>query len=299
MESSNFDLSTDERKNLLELWRKRNEACLKLLVALGTCTIIAWYIYPLLDDLDYNLMVPMRIPYDYKTEALYPATYVGVIIVFSYISYFVMVNDLIIQAHIMHLLCQFAVLNDSCVHILRDCKANFKHENEDKLYANRQFQETYINRLGDLVNQHIFILKNTLQLREILSAPMLAQLAVSTTLICSIGYQVAMLVGNNVTKWLMSFLFLGYNMFVLFIMCRWCEELTIQSEKIGEAIYFSGWERGIATVPGVRIRILLIMARAQKPLVLSAGRMYDLSLAAYANIVKTSYSALTMLLRLR
>ncbi|VVC96307.1 unnamed protein product [Leptidea sinapis] len=162
-------------------------------------------------------MVPMRIPYDYKTEVLYPATYVGVIIVFSYISYFVMVNDLIIQAHIMHLLCQFAVLNDSC-------------------------------------------------LREILSAPMLAQLAVSTTLICSIGYQVAMLVGNNVTKWLMSFLFLGYNMFVLFIMCRWCEELTIQSEKIGEAIYFSGWERGIATVPGVRIRILLIMARAQKPL---------------------------------
>ncbi|CAH4035763.1 unnamed protein product [Pieris brassicae] len=183
MNSPNFDLSTDERKKIFEMWQRRNEGHVKLILGLGTCTIIA-------------------------------------------------------------------------------C--------------------------------------NTSELRDILSAPMLAQLAVSTTLICSIGYQlVATSMNVNITKWLMSLLYLGYNMFGLYILCRWCEEVKIQSIAVGEAVYFSGWERGITQVPGVRSSILLILARCNKPLVLSAGGMYDLSLEAYATMIKTSYSALTVLLRFR
>ncbi|CAG4918925.1 unnamed protein product [Colias eurytheme] len=132
MNSPNFDLSTAERKKLLEVWQKRNEAHLKLLLALGTCTLIAWYI--------------------------------------------------------------------------------------------------------------------TSQLREILSRPMLAQMVVSTTLICCIGFQVAI------------------------------------STAIGDALYFSGWEGGITKIPGVKSSMLLILARANKPLVMSAGGMYDLSLEAYATV---------------
>ncbi|XP_045517443.1 odorant receptor 13a-like [Pieris brassicae] len=300
MSSPNFDLSTDERKKLLEVWQRRSEANLKLLLALGTCTVIPWHIYPLVDDLDYNLMVPIRLPFSYQNQLRYQITYFLVIIVFSYMSYFVMVNDLIIQAHVMHLLCQYSILGDCFRHILKDCKLDFHDLNETQLYSNKNFQLKYKKRIGDLIRQHKFILNNTLDLRDILSAPMLVQLAVSTILICSIGYQlVATSIHMNVTKWLMSFLYLGYNMFGLYILCRWCEEVKIQSKAIGDAVYFSRWEDGITQVPGIRSSILMILARCNKPLVLSAGGMYDLSLQGYATIVKTSYSALTVLLRFR
>ncbi|CAK1545883.1 unnamed protein product [Leptosia nina] len=300
MNSTNFDVSTKKRKDLLEYWVKRNEFHVKLMLALGTCTIIAWYIYPLVDDLEYNLCVSIRLPFTYRTPLLYAVTYISVIIVFSYISYFVMINDLTIQAHLMHLLCQFSVLRHCFRYIIEDCKTGFNHLPESQMYTNETFRQRCKKRLGDLIQQHKFILNNTAALRDILSAPMLGQLAVSTTLICSIGYQlVATSASVNITKWLMSLLYLGYNMFGLYIVCRCCEEIKIQNLAIGDAVYFSGWERGITNIPGFRSSILLILARCNKPLVLSAGGMYELSLKAYAAMVKTSYSALTVLLRFR
>ncbi|CAH2071614.1 unnamed protein product, partial [Iphiclides podalirius] len=167
------------------------------------------------------------------------------------------------------------------------------------MFKDERFKRKYAERLRNLINQHRFILNNTLELRNILSGPMLCQLAVSTILICSIAYQVILSISVNLTKCLMSLFYLGYNMTILYVLCSCAEEVTIQNEGIGTALYCSGWERGLATIPGVRSSLLLILTRANKPLVLTAGGMYDLSLASYANLVKTSYSALTVLLRFR
>ncbi|XP_072939537.1 odorant receptor 49a-like [Epargyreus clarus] len=298
MESPYFDLSTSERKKMVTVWQKRNEAYLWLLLGLGSGTLVAWHTYPLLDDLDYNLMVPIRLPFDYYTPLRYIPTYTVVLIVFSYVAYFVMVNDLTMQAHVLHLLCQFSVLDDCFRNILRDCCEQQEDLNHNMYFMTDDFKQKYVKKLDCLIKQHQLILNNVLTLKAILSGPMLGQLAVSTTLICSIGYQVATNT-ENYTKCLMGILYLGYNMSVLYIICRWCEEVKIQSENIGEAVYCSGWERGISSVQGVRARLLIVMARANKPLVLTAGGMYDLSLASYSKLIKTSYSALTVLLRLR
>ncbi|XP_047528673.1 uncharacterized protein LOC125065214 [Vanessa atalanta] len=387
MESPYFDTSTPRRQEMVRFWSQRNERFLKLLLLLGSCTLAAWHIYPLVDDIDYNLMVSarfpfeyqtpirfpifyiivlitfnyaslfvmvndlimqahlmhllcqytvlgdcfegiiddcigdknsknlqiypimddleynlmvsVRLPFDYRTPVLYTITYISTLIVFSLICYFVMTNDLIVQAHLMHLLCQFSILNDCFKNILNDCQSNFKDIDTNNLHLNKEFTRVYKSRLGNLVDQHTLILLNTLKLRDLMSIPMLIQLATSTTLICSISFQVTTSVDVNMTKGLMSLFYLGYNMFVLYIICRWCEEIKIQSQSISEAVYCSGWENGIVMAPGVRTSILLILARAHKPTGLSAGGMYDLSLEAYANIVKTSYSALTVLLQLR
>ena len=42
MESPFFDTSTEDRKKLVEFWWKTNERYLKLLLALGNCTLAAW-----------------------------------------------------------------------------------------------------------------------------------------------------------------------------------------------------------------------------------------------------------------
>nr|WCC57403.1 odorant receptor 3 [Papilio glaucus] len=299
MESPNFDISNEARRKIVDAWVKRNRTYLMILLRLGTCTLVAWYGYPFMDDIAYNLMLPVHLPFDYTSDSSYSIVYTTVVIMFTYVSYFVMVYDILIQVYLMQLLCQFAVLQDCFTNILSDCAEDFKGMTETQLLSDDRYRNKITMRLRDLINQHRFILNNTLKFREILSGPMLGHMATSTVLICAIGYQIIMYVTVNLTKSLMAILYLGYNMAVLYIICRWCEELSIQSEGIGFTVYCSGWERGLASIPGVRSSLLLVFTRANKPLVLTAGGMYDLSLASYANLVKTSYSALTMLLRFR
>lgn len=83
------------------------------------------YVFPLLDDLEYNLGVNTWIPFDYGNPSLYAVTYVVIVVALNYASHFVMVNDLIMQAHLMHLLCQFDVLADCFENILEDCSLDF------------------------------------------------------------------------------------------------------------------------------------------------------------------------------
>ncbi|XP_075971958.1 odorant receptor 94a-like [Anticarsia gemmatalis] len=284
MDSINFDVSTEKRKKLVKTWAQRNERYLKLLLALGNCTLAAWFIFPLLDDIEYNLIIGIRLPFYYKTPARYPYAYILVVISFGYISHFVMVTDLIMQAHLIHLLCQFNVLADCFENSLNDCSVGFDGITKYDLVYNKNFADKYTKRLGNLVEQHKLILSHTSILRNILSGPMLGQLAASGTLICFVGYQAATTIGTNVVEGLMSFLFLGYNAFELYIICKWCEEITNWSQKIGKAIYCSGWECGVYKIRGVRSTIMFVIARANKPVLLTAGGMYNISIASYATV---------------
>nr|UVB79119.1 odorant receptor 22 [Heortia vitessoides] len=301
MESPYFDTSTQKRKLLIEYWAKKNEGYLRLLLFLGNSTLAVWFVYPLLDDLEYNLFIAIRLPYDFCSPFLYAVTYIIGVTAFMYMSHFVMVNDIIMQAHLLHLVCQFAVLNDSLLNIVFDSERDLKGKciDRNKLHENDEFVKIYLKRLRNMVHQHQNILGHVRELRNMLSGPMLGQLAGSGTLICFIGYEAATAAAENVTKCLMSLLFLSYNLFEFYIICRWGEEITVQSDRVGESAYCSGWESGMSVVPGVKSSLFLIVARANKPLMLTAGGMYNLSLMSYTSLVKASYSALTVLLRFR
>ncbi|CAB3239045.1 unnamed protein product [Arctia plantaginis] len=199
-----------------------------------------------------------------------------------YAGFYVLVTGLTMQAHLVHLLCQFMVLVDCFENLLEDCSANFIGINECDLIHNKEFAENITKRLGNLVKQHQFILSLTRDLKAVLSVPMLAQLAVTGSLVCVAGYQGATTFDQGVVKALMSIIFLVYNIFELYIVCRWCEEITTLSSKLGEAIYCSGWERGVSQIRGVRPTILIVMARAHKPLYFTAGGMYNLTVDSFA-----------------
>ncbi|KAH9629391.1 hypothetical protein HF086_017123 [Spodoptera exigua] len=174
------------------------------------------FIFPLVDDIEYNLIVGVYLPFFYKSPSMYPLAYMLSVLFFIYISHFVMVTDLKMQTHLIHLLCQFAVLGDCFENMIPDCMAGFE--------------------------------------------------------------------GQSVVECMTSFLFLAYNLFDFYMICRWCQEITNQSANVGEAIYCSGWECGVSKLPGVRSTIMFVIARANKPLVLTAGGMYDLSLTSYTSV---------------
>ncbi|CAH0729270.1 unnamed protein product, partial [Brenthis ino] len=158
MESPYFDTSTKNRKKLVKFWAQRNERFIKLLLTLGSCTLAAWHIYPLVDDIEYNLMISASFPFKYQTPDRYPIFYFIIFIAFNYGSVFVMINDLIMQAHLMHLLCQYTTLADCFEEIITDCLGENHFENSN-LIRTPQFREVYLIKLNNLVEQHKFVLK--------------------------------------------------------------------------------------------------------------------------------------------
>lgn len=80
----------------------------------------------MIDDVECNLPVTVLLPLDYCTPVLYPLAYLITSLAFNYAAFFVMTNDVIMQAHLMHLLCQYAVLVDCFENVLFDCEEEFK-----------------------------------------------------------------------------------------------------------------------------------------------------------------------------
>lgn len=80
----------------------------------------------MLDDIEYNMVIAMRLPFKYDVPERYPLTYAIVLLVFHMISYFVVVNDLTMQTYLIHVVCQFAVLAGGFEDIQSDCSAEFK-----------------------------------------------------------------------------------------------------------------------------------------------------------------------------
>ncbi|XP_075971492.1 uncharacterized protein LOC142973553 [Anticarsia gemmatalis] len=298
LESPYFDISTKGRRELAEHWANTHKKFMTLLLVIANATLAFWYTFPLIDDVEYNLMTEVHVPVKYDSPFRYVIAYIVVGLMFLSASHMVVVTEVIMQAYLLPLICQYAVLANCFENVFDDCAEDFGGVKRDELINNRRFIDKCTERLGNLVDQHLMILKQTMDLRSILSAPMLGQLCGSGMLICFVGYQATATVSENPGKFMMSVGYLGYNMFTLYLICRWCEEITSQSQKIGQAAYCSGWEGGLSMVPGVKATIMIVIVRSNKPLVFRAGGMYDLSLSSYTNLVKASYSALNILLRM-
>ncbi|GBP09883.1 hypothetical protein EVAR_92434_1 [Eumeta japonica] len=233
MESKTFDVSTQQREMLVQTWIAKSERYFKLLISLGSGTLIACVyavnrlrtkahhhttrmrnesiaysvsdirviLYTLINNnflyffcefaygrtiWEYNLTVALKLPLDYATPLRYPVVYIITMVAFHYTSFFVIVNDLLMQVILMQIICQYAVLADCFENIHDDL---IIHGGYDKEYDDK-WRDLYINRLRCLVDQHKFIISNTMELKNILNAPMLGQLAASGMLICFAGYQV-------------------------------------------------------------------------------------------------------------
>ncbi|XP_026322472.1 odorant receptor 13a-like [Hyposmocoma kahamanoa] len=301
LDSPYFDVSTTGRKKILEHWLKMQRRYFWYLLTLSSCTVALWYIHPLTDDIEYNYPATVRFPYDssVQTTERYIVAYILVLFMFNYISYFVIVNDLIMQAQLIPLVCQYAILCDCFENIITDCSESFPGLDGRQLFANKKFELVYTSRLRKLVEQHKTILAYTQDLRQALNAPMLGQLMASGILICLAGYQLTAALNKSMVRTIMNLLYLSYNMYMFYLLCNWCEEIKMQSRRVGDSVYLSGWERGVVVLNGVRARLMIVVARANKPLVISAGGIYDVSLMSYSTLVKTSYTALTVLLRVR
>ncbi|KAK4878810.1 hypothetical protein RN001_011316 [Aquatica leii] len=80
--------------------------------------------------------------------------------------------------------------------------------------------------------------------------------------------------------------------FTLLFICHASENVVDESERLANAVYHVDF---VGTNLSFQRSLIIIMQQTQKPLVIKAGSLIDVSLVTYTAILRASYSSYTML----
>ncbi|XP_033225851.1 uncharacterized protein LOC117178532 [Belonocnema kinseyi] len=132
-------------------------------------------------------------------------------------------------------------------------------------------------------------------LNEIFNNISLCQLIMSCLAICTAGFQLIITLNKNTTDVqgiIFNTSFLIIALFQILLYCWPSNELMIQSLEVGNAAYQSLWTN-LPHSSGKEIKLLIL--RSQRPMHITAGKMYILSLERFIAILKTSMQCLSYL----
>ncbi|XP_012344930.1 odorant receptor Or2-like [Apis florea] len=144
-----------------------------------------------------------------------------------------------------------------------------------------------------LIKRHIYLLNLSKMLNETIGTILLIQLFSSCVLICTTGFQfiLALAIGNIVltTKILLIMIVLLIQLFAYSYVG---EYLKTQTESVGNSVYFCTW---YYMPKNISKDIIFIIMKAQRPALLTAGRIFVVNMETYLSILKTSMSYLSVL----
>ncbi|XP_077255746.1 uncharacterized protein LOC143893851 [Temnothorax americanus] len=182
--------------------------------------------------------------------------------------------DAYLLSMVLHVCGQFAALSCKVDNLLRD------HENYNRHIRNIILRHRHLIKLAEILEDNF----NLICLQQTLG---------TVLLLCFTLYH--MIVTSEHTEKASVIIFVLYVCSVLSTHLAYCyisECLINESTKLRESFYNSDWYNNS---PSCTKLISIGMIRAEKPLTLTAGKFYVLSLSSYTSIVKTSMAYLSVL----
>ncbi|XP_071569688.1 odorant receptor 49b-like [Temnothorax nylanderi] len=150
-------------------------------------------------------------------------------------------------------------------------------------------------KLQDCVQQHITLICYVRNMRRVFSIILLGQLLLSSVVICFGGFQF-LATDVAIRKCIFAFHFVG-GLIQLLIYTWTCNDIIVQSTAISDAAYNSKWYLLPDNGPGRAVRkgLIMIMMRARRPCILTAGQFAVMSLDTFMGILSTAISYFTLL----
>ncbi|KAG9428342.1 odorant receptor Or2-like isoform X1 [Apis mellifera carnica] len=144
-----------------------------------------------------------------------------------------------------------------------------------------------------LIKRHIYLLNLSKMLNETISSILIIQLFSSCVLICTTGFQfiLALSIGNIVLT-IKILIIMCVLLIQLFAYSYVGEYLKTQTESVGNSVYFCTW---YDMPKNVSKDIIFIIMKAQRPVLLRAGKIFVVNMETYISILKTSMSYLSVL----
>ncbi|CAK9818436.1 Odorant receptor 85b [Anthophora plagiata] len=167
-------------------------------------------------------------------------------------------------------------------------------QNVTEISDNTKLKESRELAIKDVIIRHQRIIQLCKNIETIFTYISLYQFLSNTMIICFLGFILAISLQTEQATALIIKCFPYYIVIncEAFILCYTGEYLTSKSECINESVYNFLWYK--LNIQEARI-VLLIILRSQKELILTAGKFVNLSLAAYANMLKASVSYVSVL----
>ncbi|XP_034947666.1 odorant receptor 13a-like [Chelonus insularis] len=146
-------------------------------------------------------------------------------------------------------------------------------------------------KLINYIKHHKIALRFSEQIEETFNSIILLQVLASSLIICLVGFQVNSRMSQS--DKLMEYLsYLLMALFQLILFCWPGDKLIKYSSIISNAIYSTNWYE---SKEPVKIEIITLIHRAQKPCFLTAGKFQQMSLESFNTILSTSLSYFMLL----
>nr|KAF7410971.1 hypothetical protein H0235_013578 [Vespula pensylvanica] len=187
---------------------------------------------------------------------------------------------------------QFKILQHR-LEILFDNSISYTKNNEYVIQeedAPETFQE-----FKRCVEHHRLLIDYVDELERIFAMATLCQLLMSSVMLCVVGFQVFVSRGIATRQ----FLFVSHTygcIFQLFVITSAANEVIVESHAVGDAAYNANWQT-ISYEPYKKIKmgIMMIMARADRPCYITAGGFFPVSLQTFMGVLSTATSYFTLL----
>ncbi|KAK0096367.1 hypothetical protein PV326_005681 [Microctonus aethiopoides] len=148
-------------------------------------------------------------------------------------------------------------------------------------------------RISMIIKKHVQTLKFICNVEKVLCVVCLIEVVGCTLNICTVGYDLLLQWGDNDAIGIITYTILLISFtFNIFLFCYIGERLTEQCKKVGETTYMIDWYR----LPEKEaLGLTLTIVTAQNPVIITAGKIVDLSLNSFCTVMRTSVAYLNLL----
>uniref|UniRef100_A0A0K8TUS6 Odorant receptor n=1 Tax=Epiphyas postvittana TaxID=65032 RepID=A0A0K8TUS6_EPIPO len=266
-----------------------------------------------------TLPQPIYIPWKYQTDASYISTFVLETVGLLWTGHIVMGIDTFIGSVILHMSSQFVILQEAFItsydralsqlvteipqsrntveNIVMPIE-NGDNAHEDSLdkmeakvksfYTDEQIEIAIEKTVRNCILQHQVLISCVEKFRMTYSYGFMTQLLSSMAAICVVMVQVSKDASSFKSIRLVTSLAFFVAMIIqLALQCFTGNELTLQAERVSDAVMQSKWDR---MTPRVRRYLLMAMMRAQRPLRLTAAGFAYMDNGCFLAIMKAAYS---------
>ncbi|XP_047361014.1 odorant receptor 13a-like [Vespa velutina] len=288
----NSDYQHDENI-IIETCRKQCTyfVCSFIFFALGT--VFGYMITPIIENIGKNetdriLPFTMWIDFPFSMSPYFEIMFVIQILSLYGVGICYFCFDCLLCIMNIHTAGQFRILQNRLIKIYQ--------ENDIRNYNHINHLEDVYNRFKELVIQHQMLIKYSKDLNHVFTFITLGQVLIFSILICLVGYEIFIVSKTPIRRAVFIFYIIG-TMTQLMMFTYSCNILTEESMNIAVAAYSSSWTSMPINKIGKLLRkgLFIIIIRAQKPCVLSAGGFFSVSLETYTAVISTAMSYFTLL----
>ncbi|XP_068630942.1 odorant receptor 2a-like [Battus philenor] len=257
---------------------------------------------------------PVYIPWNYHTEEMFILTFIFESLGLLWTGHIVMTIDTFIGSVILHMSCQFSILQEAFLtaydrvisKLYKEIQGNEINTNIDpegdicydesakklsviKNYrSDKEIEEALLIELKSCFKQHQTLIRCVEKFSLTYSYGFVTQLLSSMAAICGVMVQVSVDASSfKSIRLVTSLAFFAAMIIQLAIQCFTGNELTYQASLVADAVMQCKWER---MPPRLRLLVMITLLRAQKPLNLTAAGFTNMDNNCFVSIIKAAYS---------